>query len=230
MLSARSLRVFVAFCASSWGRDDGVDEEDVDVDVEVDEAELAEADGAAASIATASATAAAAAAGSAAPAVTATAAPQEEVVEWDVFHDESGVPFFTNRVTGESVWDKPANFRCGLPPRSFVVLRTIPCFFMRCLTFSCPCPSALPCSFRCWTRFCREWEELLHAESGLPYYFNCITNETVWERPAAFEKVPSWFVSCLTVTLAAQSCCRRIPRRSWVTGQRRWRKMANCFT
>ena len=35
----------------------------------------------------------------------------------------------------------------------------------------------------------REWEELLHAESGLPYYFNCITNETVWERPATFEKV-----------------------------------------
>ena len=37
--------------------------------------------------------------------------------------------------------------------------------------------------------YCSAWEELLHAESGLPYYFNCITNETVWERPADFEKV-----------------------------------------
>lgn len=34
-----------------------------------------------------------------------------------------------------------------------------------------------------------EWTELLHAESGMPYYFNRISNETVWERPASFEKV-----------------------------------------
>ena len=35
----------------------------------------------------------------------------EDTEEWDVFHDDSGTPFFTNRVTGESVWDKPETFR-----------------------------------------------------------------------------------------------------------------------
>jgi hypothetical protein len=38
-------------------------------------------------------------------------APATEEEEWDVFHDDSGTPFFTNRVTGESVWDKPEQFR-----------------------------------------------------------------------------------------------------------------------
>lgn len=31
--------------------------------------------------------------------------------EWDVAHDDSGTPYFVNRVSGESVWEKPEGFR-----------------------------------------------------------------------------------------------------------------------
>ena len=55
------------------------------------------------------------------------------------------------------------------------------------IPFCCICCDGIPpCLF---LGRGREWEELLHAESGLPYYFNRITNETVWERPVGFEKV-----------------------------------------
>ena len=71
-------------------RDEVVDDEEVEVEVGAD--------------------AAAAAASPAAGATAATASPDVNEL-WEVFHDDSGVPFFTNRVTGESVWDKPEGFR-----------------------------------------------------------------------------------------------------------------------
>jgi hypothetical protein len=35
---------------------------------------------------------------------------------------------------------------------------------------------------------CREWEEMLDADSGSYYYHNVITKETSWDRPLDFVK------------------------------------------
>jgi hypothetical protein len=37
---------------------------------------------------------------------------EDPASQWDVCHDDAGNAYFVNRITSESVWDKPDGFRC----------------------------------------------------------------------------------------------------------------------
>jgi hypothetical protein len=43
---------------------------------------------------------------------------EDPASQWDVCHDNAGNAYFVNRITNESVWDKPDGFRCVCMPVS----------------------------------------------------------------------------------------------------------------
>jgi hypothetical protein len=109
---------------------------------------------------------------------------EDPASQWDVCHDDAGNAFFVNRITNESVWDKPDGFRCV------------------CMSVSCRelCHHLIVCVLD-WCH--RVYEESVDPGSGLTYYYNRVTRESVWERPIDYVKVPAkclcafWF--CMSI-------------------------------
>ncbi len=60
-------------------------------------------------------------------------------IVWDVAHDAEGNVFFTNRATGESVWDRPEGFKCDTRVVSSPVLsyHVVSCRVVSCRVVSC---------------------------------------------------------------------------------------------
>jgi len=138
----------------------------------------------------------------------------EDTEEWDVFHDDSGTPFFTNRVTGESVWDKPETFReweelldadSGVPyyfnrvsnetvwerPATFEKVwfcRRLLSLLLLVAVYP-PTPHRAPVRpgvmFACLVQTMGDWTEKV-AEDGKLFYVSKTSGESVWERPTAF--------------------------------------------
>lgn len=62
------------------------------------------------------------------------------------------------------------------------------------------------------------WDESVDPGSGLTYYYNRITRESVWERPPDYVKVPHVIVS-LPLTTGIRVSCQSCAENGYLGGE-----------
>lgn len=87
----------------------------------------------------------------------------ESAYDWSAFKDENGQVFYHNSKTDETSWDPPPN---GEPFNPIEEEKS---------GDDAPAKDSAG-----------EWVEYMDEDKGEPYYYNTVTQETVWEKPEGF--------------------------------------------
>lgn len=86
------------------------------------------------------------------------------VHDWSAFRDDNGQLFYHNSKTDKTSWDTPANGEAFNPVEEKEETN----------------------EDRSAAASAGDWVECMDEDKGQPYYYNTVTLETVWERPADF--------------------------------------------